>query len=296
MQEFIITFRETLEAALIVGIFYTFFSKLQAKRALKTLWQATAAAVIASIAFAYGLLAIKNQLENSAFEKLFEALLMYLAAGFLVYMVVWMRKNVNIKADLESRAQSSLETASMTSIFLLVFFSIVREGFETALFLITAGSVTEFSYLGFAVGILLAVGIGVLIFVQGRRVKLKPFFNVTSVLLIFFAAGMVAYGTHEMEEYLVKSEIISEDSIGRVWDVFHPSAEAPENDTWYTFNEGKGKYYHHLHDKGSIGSFLKGFFGYNSDPNYVELLLWLLTLGGAFYLWRKPPSKQPPSQ
>lgn len=288
MQEFIITFRETLEAALIVGIFYTFFSKLKAPKASRTLWQAVAAAVVASFLFAWGLNALKAQFQDSAFEKLFEAVLMYLAAGFLIYMVVWMGKNVNVKSDLENKARASLDDASQWSIFLLVFFAIVREGFETVLFLIGGDSGADFSYLGFVGGIVLAIGIGVLIFVQGKRVKLKPFFNVTSVLLILFAAGMVAYGTHEMEEYLVKSGTLEEASISRVWDVNHPVAETPSNPAWYSFNEGKGKYYHHLHDKGKVGVFLKGFFGWNSDPNWVELLLWLLTLGGAFYLWKRP--------
>lgn len=286
MQEFIISFRETLEAALIVGIFYTFFTKLDNKKAIRTMWQSVGAAILASILFAFGLNEIKNSLNNSAFEKLFEAILMYLAAGFLIYMIVWMRKNVNIKADIERDAQSSIEKASYVSIFLLVFFSIAREGFETVLFLIGADSMNSFSYIGFFAGIILAIFIGVMIFVQGKRVKLKPFFNFTSVLLIFFAAGMVAYGTHEMEEYLVKTEVLEEASIGRVWDIYHPTAEVPEQTAWYTFNEGKGKYYHLFHDKGGIGVFMKGFFGYNSDPNYIELLLWILTFGGTFMLWR----------
>lgn len=294
MQEFIISFRETLEAALIVGIFYTFFTKLENKKAIRTMWRSVGAAILASILFAFGLNAIKNSLDNSAFEKLFEAILMYLAAGFLIYMIVWMRKNVNIKAEIERNAQSSIEKASNVSIFFLVFFSIAREGFETVLFLLGADSMNSFSYIGFFAGILLAVLIGVLIFVQGKRVKLKPFFNFTSVLLIFFAAGMVAYGTHEMEEYLVKTEVLEESSIGRVWDIYHPSAEVPDQMAWYSFNEGKGKYYHLLHDKGGIGVFIKGFFGYNSDPNFVELLLWILTFGGTFMLWRRAkPAKSP---
>lgn len=292
MQEFIISFRETLEAALIVGIFYTFFKKLNDTKAIKVLWQSVGAALLASILFAFGLIEIKEALQSSAFEKLFEALLMYLAAGFLIYMIVWMRKNVTIKSDLENSARSRLASASYTSVFLLIFFSIAREGFETVLFLISAGSINDFSYLGFFAGIIIAVAIGVLIFVQGRRIALKPFFNVTSILLIFFAAGMVAYGTHEMEEFLVKTEVIEEASITRVWDIYHPSADVPENTAMYTFNEGKGKYYHLFHDKGTVGSFFKGFFGYNSDPNPVEPLLWLLTVIGTYLLWKRAGKPQ----
>lgn len=285
MKEFIITFRETLEAAIIVGILYTLYIKTNQHKAIKTLWKAVISSLIASIILAYGLIYLKEAINSSVYEKLFEAILMYLAAGFLFYMMIWMHKNVNIKEKLESQAMESIKTASLTGVFLLVFFSILREGFETVLLLIGSNSSDSFSFLGFFGGIVTAVLLGILIFVQGKRIKLASFFNITSVLLIFFAAGMVAYGTHELEEFLVKSNYIEGDNIARVWDIHKPTATDMSDSSLYTYNESKQLYSHVMHDKGTIGVFLKGLFGYNSNPNYVEFFLWLISLiGGLYYL------------
>ena len=144
---------------------------------------------------------------------------------------------------------------SSWGIFFVVFFAILREGFETAIFLISSFSITgTFSYIGFIAGAALAILIGYLIVTQGRKIDLRGVFKYTTLLLVFLSAGMIAYGTHEAEEYLVKSEKIEKSEIYRVWDILEPTQSAET-----------GKIiYHPLHDKGSIGLFLKGFFGYNS--------------------------------
>ncbi|MEE3165225.1 MAG: FTR1 family protein, partial [Pseudomonadota bacterium] len=162
------------------------------------------------------------------------------------------------------------------------------EGFETALFLMASFTSTgTFSYIGFLLGIVLAVLIGYIVVIQGKKVNLRSFFQVTTLLLVFFAAGMVAYGTHELEEYLIKSNNLNENEIARVWDIHQPKKTLSENDNeiFYTFETKKNNYYHILHDKGSVGVFLKGFFGYNSNPNWVELILWLLSLLFGIRMW-----------
>ena len=167
---------------------------------------------------------------------------------------------------------------SSWGIFFVVFFAILREGFETAIFLISSFSITgTFSYLGFFTGALLAILIGYLIVAQGRKINLRSVFKYTTLLLVFLSAGMVAYGTHEAEEYLVKSDQIEKSSITRVWDILEP---AQSTDTGQTI-------YHPLHDKGSIGLFLKGFFGYNSNPNIPEVILWVFALLFGLNMWRR---------
>ena len=125
---------------------------------------------------------------------------------------------------------------------------------------------------------LLAVFLIYLIFVTGKKIPIKTFFASTTLLLVFIAAGLIAYGTHEIEEYLVKSEFVEQKQISRVWNILNPideDASNCENMSFYFFNKEKGKCYHILHDKGRVGEFLKGFFGYNSNPNYLEFFLWL---------------------
>jgi high-affinity iron transporter len=167
---------------------------------------------------------------------------------------------------------------SSWGIFFVVFFAILREGFETAIFLISSFSITgTFSYLGFFSGAVLAILIGYLIVAQGRKVDLKSVFKYTTLLLVFLSAGMIAYGTHEAEEYLVKSGQMEKSEIYRVWNVLEPTE----------VTLGAGKTSHILHDKGTIGVFLKGFFGYNSNPNIIEVILWFLALMFGLNMWRR---------
>lgn len=295
MNQFIIAFRECLEAALIVGIIYTFLSKANLTAQIKRMWLAVAAAVVASIGVAYSLESINASIENESIAKLAESVFMYITAGVLLYVVFWLSKSMASKDSIEKLTASATESNSKWSIFFLVFFAILREGFETVMFLFGSSLQAEFSYVGFFSGIGLASLIGYLIVVQGKRINLKPFFSVTSLFLVLFAAGMVAYGTHELEEFVVKGNHLevfgleSKTEITRPWNILVPQAELAEgtSELFYNFNEKKGKYIHILHDKGTVGSFLKGFFGYNSNPNWIELFVWLLTLGFGLNIWRR---------
>jgi len=295
MNQFIIAFRECLEAALIVGIIYTFLSKANLTAQIKRMWLAVAAAVVASIGVAYSLESINASIENESIAKLAESVFMYITAAVLLYVVFWLSKSMASKDAIEKLTASATESSSKWSIFFLVFFAILREGFETVMFLFGSSLQAGFSYVGFFSGIGLASLIGYLIVVQGRRINLKPFFSITSLFLVLFAAGMVAYGTHEMEEFVVKGNHLevfgleSKTEITRPWNILVPQAELTEGATelFYNFNEQKGKYIHILHDKGTVGSFLKGFFGYNSNPNWIELFVWMLTLGFGLNIWRR---------
>ena len=289
MNEFIIAFRECLEASLIVGIVYTFLMKTNMQTQIKYLWSATISAIIASIGVAFLLISIKNQIGNSSMEKLFEAIFMYITAALLLYVVFWLSKSVSNRKELEKLA-SHASKSSKWGIFLLIFFAILREGFETVMFLL--GGVIQtgsFSYAGFFLGIILACVIGYLIFSQGKKLNLKPFFAITTFFLILFSAGMNAYGTHEMEEFLVKQEKIQENNIKRPWDILQPTVQykVVSNQETGELNKQKITQYHVLHDKGAIGSFLKGLFGYNSNPNWIEFIIWVSTLLFGLSIWHK---------
>ena len=307
MNEFIITFRETLEAALIVGIIYTVISKRDLRREIRQLWFAVGTSIIASIAVALFLNNIKNSIGNESIEKLVESTLMYVTAGLLWYVIFWLSRQVSDRNVLEGQTSKALDSVRM-GIYFLVFFAILREGFETAIFLMGSFSILgSFSYIGFFSGMLLAVFLGYLVVIQGRKVDLTSFFRATTLLLVFLASGMIAYGTHEAEEFLVKGKNLhwvglqdkqledattlqAKDQIIRVWNVHKPksSLEEGDNQLFYSFNiHGKQQYSHWLHDKGRVGVFLKGFFGYNSNPNWVELTLWFLSLLIGLNLWRR---------
>jgi|TARA_A100001011_G_scaffold400811_1_gene519222 high-affinity iron transporter len=286
MNEFIIVFRECLEACLIVGIIYSFLSRANLKDALGKLWLGVGASILASIGVAFLVVYLKSFAGDTRFEKLFEALFMYAAAGLIWYVVFWLSKHVSDRKDLESKTEQALEMSSW-GVFWVVFFSILREGFETVVMLLGQDRGDGFSYLGFVAGAALAILIGYLIVIGGKRINLKPFFQGTTLLLVFLASGMIAYGTHEAEEYLEKSGYISKADISRPWDILKPSETVPDGAILYKFDESKGVHYHPFYDKGYIGEFLKGFFGYNSNPNYVELLFWVLSLAFGLNMWRR---------
>jgi len=287
MNEFIITFRECLEASLIVGIIYTVLDKNDLSQEKRVLWYGVLSSLVASIIVGVILASINSAVGNTSYEKLFEAVFMYMTAGILFYVIFWLARHVSNRKEIEKSVKVAVAGSSL-ALFLLVFFAILREGFETALFIIASFTNTGvFSYFGFASGMILAISIGYLVVIQGRKVDLRSFFKATTLLLVFFASGMVAYGTHEAEEYFVKSGKLEKQTINRVWDIHQPSQALNSNDKeiFYTYNTASEKYYHVLHDKGSVGVFLKGFFGYNSNPNWIEFILWLGSILFGLKMW-----------
>ena len=296
MNEFIIVFRESLEACLIVGIIYLLLEKNNLKKELRQVWLAVFSAIVASVVVAISLNYLKESIGNESISALFEGVSMYITAGLLWYVIFWLSKHVSQKEGMEKKTNQAI-SASGWGIFFLVFFAILREGFETALFLLGSFSMSgTFSYIGFFGGLILALLIGYGIVIQGRRVNLRLFFQGTTLMLAIFASGMVAFGTHEVEEFVVKGNHLEmvglqeEKQITRVWNILKPTSELPEdaNSILYSYNiNNKDMYTHILHDKGRVGVFLKGFVGYNSNPNWPEVILWLLSLIFGLRMWQK---------
>ena len=134
MAEFIIVFREVLEASLVVGIIYLLIEKTNQAAHFTKLWYAVFASILASIAVGFMVIQAKNALGNNSTQALFEAIFLYLTAFLIWYVIFWLSKNVSDKKVLEGQALNAMEISSW-GIFFVVFFAILREGFETAIFL-----------------------------------------------------------------------------------------------------------------------------------------------------------------
>jgi high-affinity iron transporter len=268
MAEFIIIFREVLEAALIVGILYTYLNKVDQQSSIAKMWQGVLAAIVLSVVGSFLFQVLAGGFEGQA-EKLFEGVVMITASVVLGSMIVWMAKNKNIADDLKSQAHNALSTKNAGwAIFSLAFIAVFREGIEIILFMYSlAAKQGAVSFLSSLLGAVLALGVGYAIFVQGKKVPLKTFFNVSSVILILVAAGMMAYGVHELESAGVIPDY------GRVWDINPPKLA-----------DGS---YPLFHDKGYIGGLFKGLFGYNGDPSLIELGSWIMTITILGFLWAK---------
>ena len=150
MAELLICFREVLEAALIIGILYTYLSKIGRKDMLPILWRGVVAALVLSLISSFIFQIVAGGFTGQA-EKIFEGFVMIIAAIVLGTMIVWMAKNTNIADELESQADSALQKSGSASwgIFSLAFIAVFREGIETVLFLygvfVNQGGVSFFS-------------------------------------------------------------------------------------------------------------------------------------------------------
>src|SRR6266704_2053673 len=197
LQAFIVTLREGVEAALIIGITLAYLNKIQRLDLRKPVFVALGSAFIASIGVAIAL----SRLQFN--EDLFEGWVMLVAAFFVVTMIVFMMKTGRkLKGQIEGKLGSLATRGSQLGVFLFVFLMVLREGAETVLILsaVSLNSSALLSFLGTLFGVLAAVLFGVM-FVKGRvRINLQKFFRVTTVILFFVAAQLLVSGLHELSE------------------------------------------------------------------------------------------------
>ena len=197
LQAFIITLREGVEAALIVGITLAYLNKIQRPDLRRAVFAALVSAFVASI----GVAVLLSRFQFN--EDLFEGWVMLAAAFFVVTMIVFMmRTGKKLKGQIEGKIGSLAERGSQVGIFLFVFLMVLREGAETVLILsaVTLDSGALVSFLGTLFGVLAAVVFGVM-FVKGSvRINLQKFFRITTVILFFVAAQLLVSGLHELSE------------------------------------------------------------------------------------------------
>lgn len=270
---FIITFRETLEAALIVGIILGYLNKTKQTKHNNIVYIGVGAAIVASIAGAILFNVFAGGFSGRA-EKIFEGITMIIGAILLTTMILWMMRQKQVASELEKRVATEVNDSQKFGLFSLVFVSVLREGIETVIFLEAASFVAvDNNLLGALIGIIAAIALGYIIVVSTIKVNLKKFFNITGVLLILFAAGLIAHGVHEFQEAQV-IPIVAE----HVWDI-NPAVSTDGS-------------YPLLHEKGHIGSIFKGLFGYNGNPNLLEILSYIVYLVFISIIWRKTNKKE----
>lgn len=192
----VVTLREGVEAALIVGITLVYLSKIGRPDLRRTVYYALAAALVGSIA---GAIALSYAPINQ--DKL-EGWVMLVAAIFVITMVIFMMRTARrLKGEIETKV-GSLAGGSQWGLFAFVFLMVFREGIETVAILagVSLNSTELMSFLGTLLGVALAVVFGVM-FVKGSvRIDLRKFFNVTTVILFFVAAQLIISGLHELSE------------------------------------------------------------------------------------------------
>jgi high-affinity iron transporter len=202
LPTFVIGLREGLEAALIVGIVAAFLGQ-QRRDALRWMWLGVGAAVAICAAVGVALHLVSERLPQREQEGL-ETVVALLAVCVVTYMIVWMRRHSReLKRSLEHQAQSALAQGSVIALVGMAFFAVIREGFETAVFLLAAFDATtnaDAAGIGAALGVLVAIVLGYGIYKGGVRINLSRFFRITGIALVLVAAGLVATSLHTAHE------------------------------------------------------------------------------------------------
>lgn len=276
MYAFLITLREGLEAALILGIILAYLARTGNRRQSLPVWLGACLALLASAVAGGALFLTRMRLGGMALE-LFEGVAMLLAAAVLTYVIVWMkRQSRHSSSQIQAQVDAALRRGSPAALTALSFIILVREGVETVLFL-GAGAGTSLAsgtggyWTAALAGLLVSILLGALAYRGSLRLPLRAFFGATGVLLILFAAGMVANGLKELEELQIVSPLVT-----GIWDT-----------------------YGLIPDTSTMGTLLSTLFGYDSSPSLTRALSFFGYVGVGLLLYFKPamaaphPSKPP---
>jgi high-affinity iron transporter len=247
----VITLREGVEAALIVGIVAAFLVKQGRRDALGLMWLGVGLATGICVAVAVALRVIGDELPQREQEGL-ETVVGVIAVGMITYMIIWMRRHARgLKAQLEGHAAEALAVGSATALVGMAFLAVLREGFETAVFLLAAfqdTSDTTAAGAGAVLGLVAAIGLGAAIYFGGVRINLSRFFRVTGFVLVLVAAGLLATAAHTAHEAGWINSMQSQ-TLDLTW----------------------------LVQPGTVsGSLLTGMLGLQPQPTEIEVLVYLL--------------------
>lgn len=189
----VIGLREGLEAALIVGIIAAFLKQDGKTKALRLMWTGVGLAVLLCLGIGIALAALSGALPQRQQEML-EAVIGLVAVAMVTWMVLWMRKHSkDLKRDLGTAVGGALANGTSFALVGMAFLAVVREGVETAVFLVaasqTAAGAATFSGPGLGIGV--AFVLGYLIYRGGVKLNLSKFFRITGVVLVVVAGGVL---------------------------------------------------------------------------------------------------------
>src|SRR4051794_2006635 len=262
LPTFVIGLREGVEASLIVGIVAAFLRQEQRTDALRYVWLGVGVAVVLCLGVGVALQLVDQELPQRQQEGL-ETVIGLAAVGMVTFMIVWMRRHARgLRRDLESSAASALAQGSVAALVGMAFFAVLREGLETAVFLLAAfQSAANPAAAGFGalLGVLLAVAIGYGIYRGGIKLNMARFFKLTAFVLVLVAAGLLAMAAHTAHEagWL---NLLQDQALDLTW----------------------------LVDPGTVtSSLLTGMLGLQPQPTVAEVLVYLLYAipMGAYVLW-----------
>jgi high-affinity iron transporter len=259
LPNFLIGLREGLEAALVVGILVAYIVKLNRREVLPRMWLGVALAILISLGLGAALTFGAYGLSFQA-QEVIGGTLSIIATGFVTWMIFWMRRSARtLSTGLRSEVDSHLAGAGW-GLVLVAFLAVGREGIETALFIwaaVNASGSTLLPLIGAALGIGIASLLGWLIYRGAIRINLSKFFTYTGAFLILVAAGVLAYGIHDLQEGGVLPGLTAL--------AFDVSANVPPQ-SWY-------------------GSLLKGVFNFSPETTWLQAIVWVVYVAVTLYFF-----------
>ncbi len=259
----LIGLREGLEAALVVVILVAFLVKTQRHWALKYVWAGVGTAVVLSVALGAVLTYGTRQLSFTQ-QELIGGSASILAVVFVTGMVFWMRTAARtISGELKGRLDRALDMGPV-AVALVAFLGVGREGLETAIFFYAttqaAGAGNSQPLIGWVVGLLAAIGLGVAIYRGALKINLAKFFRYTGILLVVVAGGILAYGLHDLQEAALLPGLNA-----LAFDV----SNVISSSSWY-------------------GALLKGIFNFSPNTTWLQAVAWVLYVGTVLVLFLRP--------
>ena len=259
---FVLALREGTEAVLILTFVLGLLKKSGRLELRRHAWTGTAVAALVALAAALVLTWLGTEFEGSG-EIIFEGTSMFLAGSFLIWMVFWVRRqSVPVTSSLAAKIGRLPEGNVAVSIFAVTFFAVLREGLEFALFMVALGSAAQNGSLlaGALAGMVFAALLGFLLYTSVLKINMRQFFRITNILLMFFAAGLLAGSAREFADLGLIPVIIP-----KIYDISSI-----------------------LNTTNFAGGMLRSLFGYNPAPSLIEILVYLFTLGFILLSMRKP--------
>lgn len=254
----VLTFREFLEATLVIVVVLSYLKRTGQAQHARNVWYGAGIGAICSVALALLFGLASGALSKEA-EEIFEGVMMLVAVSLLTWMIIWMMAKRSIALELERKVSREMDKRQAFGIILLVAVAVLREGAETVIFLYAASFAGGADLSGAVMGGVFAVILGYLIFTGAKKVRLKAFFQITSVILILFAAGLTSHALLEFQKAGILSPIIEQ-----LYDV-----------SWI------------VNKKSTVGSILYSLFGYTGQPSLTEMIGYLGYLFMTVLLYKK---------
>ena len=266
LQTFLTGLREGLEAALVVSILLTFLVRAERRDRIAALWGGVGMAILLSFGFGAVLHFTSASMSFEA-QEAFGGILSIVAVGFVTWMVFWMKRaSRTIKGDLHGKMEAALKLGA-AGVFLAALLAVGREGLETALFLyptFQAQGAGAAPAIGAVLGIGTAVVAGVFIYRGTVRMNLAAFFKFTGAALIVIAAGVLAYGVHDLQEAGIVPGLNT-----LAWDL-----QGYDVTSWY-------------------GAVVKGIFNLGPQMTVLEVITYVGYLVPTMFLFLRSPQPQP---